>query len=209
MKKSGYFITFEGIDGCGKSTQLKKTEKYLIARGYTVLMLREPGSTPLSERIRSILLDKKLTIGDIPELMLYLAARAELVKQIIEPAINKGEIVLCDRFFDSTTAYQGYGRGLDINLINKLNRLAVGDMIPNLTLLIDLNFGSSLARRKKDNKSADRLESESKIFFTKVRDGFLEIARKNKSRVKVVDGSPAVETVFEEVKSWLNRKLKI
>jgi dTMP kinase len=209
MKKSGYFITFEGIDGCGKSTQLKKTEKYLIARGYTVLMLREPGSTPLSERIRSILLDKKLTIGDIPELMLYLAARAELVKQIIEPAINKGEIVLCDRFFDSTTAYQGYGRGLDINLINKLNRLAVGDMIPNLTLLIDLNFGSSLARRKKDNKSADRLESESRIFFIKVREGFLEIARKNKSRVKVVDGSPAVETVFEEVKSWLNRKLKI
>jgi len=209
MKKTGYFITFEGIDGCGKSTQLKKTEKYLVRRGDTILVLREPGSTVLSERIRAILLDKKLTIGDFPELMLYLAARAELVKQVIEPAIKKGKIVLCDRFYDSTTAYQGYGRGLDIIIINKLNRLAVGDMVPNLTFLIDVSYNVSLKRRKLENKKADRLESESSRFFGKVRNGFLEIARRNKSRVKVVDGSSDVETVFEEVKAWLNRKLKI
>jgi len=209
MKKTGYFITFEGIDGCGKSTQLKKTEKYLVRRGDTILVLREPGSTVLSERIRAILLDKKLTIGDFPELMLYLAARAELVKQVIEPAIKKGKIVLCDRFYDSTTAYQGYGRGLDIITINKLNRLAVGDMVPNLTFLIDVSYNVSLKRRKLENKKADRLESESSRFFGKVRNGFLEIARRNKSRVKVVDGSSDVETVFEEVKAWLNRKLKI
>lgn len=208
-KKTGYFITFEGIDGCGKTTQLRLADKYLSAQKISTLVLREPGSTPLSEKVRKILLDKKMNINPFSELMLYLAARAELVREVIHPAIKNGTVVLCDRFYDSTTAYQGYGRGLDIGLINKLNRKAAADCIPDLTFLVDINFNSSLLRRKSSNKKADRLESESKQFFQKVRHGFYDIANKNKRRIKVIDGAKSIEAVFEEVKNWLNRKLKI
>lgn len=208
-KKTGYFITFEGIDGCGKTTQLRLADKYLSAQKISTLVLREPGSTPLSEKVRKILLDKKMNINPFSELMLYLAARAELVREVIHPAIKNGTVVLCDRFYDSTTAYQGYGRGLDIGLINKLNRKAAADCIPDLTFLVDINFNSSLLRRKSSNKKADRLESESKQFFQKVRHGFYDIANKNKRRIKVIDGGQSIEAVFEEVKNLLNRKLKI
>jgi dTMP kinase len=206
MKEKGYFITFEGIDGSGKTTQLKKTTEYLRGKSIVPLILREPGSTPLSERVRRILLNKKLEINAVSEFMLYVAARAELVKDILAPALAKGNIVLCDRFYDSTTAYQGYGRGIDVNLIKKVNELGSGTCPPDLTFLIDVDYKTSLSRRK---KKRDRLESESKAFFNKVRNGFLQIALKEKVRVKVIDGNQPVAAVFEEVKYWLDRKLKI
>ncbi len=209
MKQKGLFITFEGIDGCGKSTQLKLTSNYLKKLGLRPEILREPGSTILSEKIRSILLNKNIKINPISELMLYVAARAELVENTIGPALDKGKIILCDRFYDSTTAYQGFGRGLDIKVINKMNRLAVGKYKPNLTFIVDIDYPTSLARMKKMNKVADRLESESKAFFARVRNGFIDISRQNKKRVVLLNGKKPIEKIFDEVKDCLNRKLKI
>ena len=205
MKKTGLFITFEGIDGCGKTTQLKLAEKYLKSIDLTPLVIREPGSTPVSEKIRIILLNKDLELDGLSELMLYVAARAELVREVIAPSIKSGKIVLCDRFCDSTTAYQGYGREIDVPLITRLNNLAIGDSKPNLTFLIDVDYKTSLTRRK---KVSDRLENESKAFFNKVRRGFLEIARKEKKRIKVINGRHSIEMIFNEVEHWLRRKLK-
>ena len=209
MKQKGIFITFEGIDGSGKSTQLKLTNAYLGKLGYKPEILREPGSTILSEKIRKILLDKKMKINPISELMLYVAARAELVDTTIGPALDSGNIVLCDRFYDSTTAYQGFGRGLDIKVINKMNRLAVGKYKPQLTFIVDIDYPTSIKRIKKMNKVADRLESESKAFFARVRNGFIEISRQNKRRVILLNGKKPIEKIFDEVKNCLNRKLKI
>jgi dTMP kinase len=206
MKKKGYLITFEGIDGSGKTTQLKKAERFLRHCGFDILVLREPGSTSLAEKIRKILLDKKNNIPAEAELLLYLAARADLVRKVIDPALKAGKIVLCDRFYDSTTAYQGYGRNLDVALINKLNRLVAGTSIPDLTFIIDVDFKTSLRRRKKES---DRLESESKRFFEAVRRGFLTIGRKEKRRVCIIDGRGTAEAVFTEVQNCLKRNLKI
>ena len=206
MARKGLFVTFEGIDGCGKTTQLGLSEKYLKKKGCRVTVLREPGSTPVSEKIRKILLDKRLAINPISELNLYIAARAELVREIIRPALRRSEVVLCDRFYDSTVAYQGYGRGIDIRQIKRLNLLAVGDTRPDLTFLVDIDYKTSLLRRK---KGEDRLESESRAFFNRVRKGFLEIARKEKRRIHVLDGRNSVEEIFEEVKRWLHRRLRV
>lgn len=204
--KKGHLITFEGIDGCGKSTQLKLAEKYLKGRGLKVLSIREPGSTQLSERIRKILLDKKLSINPISELNLYQAARAELVQQVIKPAIKSGHVILCDRFYDSTTAYQAYGRGIDSKIVKSLNMLATDKIKPNLTFLFDVDYKTSLSRRK---NSADRLESESRAFFNRVRRGFLEIAKQEKRRIITINGKPDTETIFHEVQQCLRKRLKV
>jgi len=206
MRREGFFITFEGIDGSGKTTQLKLTEKYLKNLKYEVLSLREPGSTPLSERIRRILLDKKMNINPVSELLLYVSARAELVEQVIAPALGEGKIVLCDRFYDSTVAYQGYGRKLDIDWVRQVNRAAVGEYTPDLTFLVDITYRKSLERRK---QQSDRLEAESKAFFSRVRKGFLEIASREKRRVIILDGKKSPEKIFEEVKECLRKRLSI
>jgi dTMP kinase len=206
MRKRGWFITFEGIDGSGKTTQLKMTEQLLGMLHFPILVVREPGSTPVAEKARKILLSKKNHITAESELFLYLAARADLVKKIIAPALNKGVIVLCDRFYDSTVAYQGYGRGLDIDLIGELNHLAVGRYEPDITFLIDVDYKTSLKRRKKQR---DRLESESMAFFNRVRKGFLKIAQRERKRVIVLDGRKRVEVVFAEVDSCLKMRLHI
>ncbi len=200
------FITFEGIDGCGKSTQALLVYRDLTKRGFSVAMFREPGSTNLSEKIRSILLNEKNTISDITELLLYQAARSELTAREIRPELAKGNIVLCDRYYDSTTAYQGYGRGLDLKAVRTLNRIATKGLTPDLTLLFDIDLKTAISRRK---KKKDRLESESKSFFVKVRKGFQEIARKERRRIKVVDATQPVENVFLDVKKIISRKLKI
>ena len=204
-RKRGLFITFEGIDGCGKSTQAMLTYKYLIALGRQVKLLREPGSTEVAEKIRAILLDKKHTIKDVTELLLYEAARSETTAREIAPELNAGRIVLCDRFYDSTTAYQGYGRKLNITMVRALHRVAVGDIAPDLTLVFDVDLRTAFARR---TGTPDRLESQSKAFFERVRKGFLEIARKERRRVKVIDAAPAPDLVFEDVKKYLVRKLR-
>jgi dTMP kinase len=206
MKKRGLLITFEGIDGSGKTTQLKMTAAFLRKQGYRFLILREPGSTPIAEQIRKILLGKENSISPASELLLYLAARADLVQKVIAPALTGGVIVLCDRFYDSTMAYQGYGRGLDISLIERLNDLTVGKVRPDLTFLVDVDYQTSLQRRKRDS---DRLESESKAFFDRVRGGFLALARKEKERMVILDGKKPAADIFAEVENCLRKKLNI
>ncbi len=206
VKKFPYFITFEGIDGCGKTTQAMMTYKLLSSCGYQVKLLREPGSTMVSEKIRDILLNKRLSITDLSELFLYEAARAEIVSREIAPLLDRGFVVLCDRFYDSTTAYQGYGRKLDIRMVKTLNRAAVNGLVPNLTLLFDIDLETAATR---GGPKKDRLESQSSQFFRRVRAGFLEIARKERRRVKVVDASRPIETVFDDVRKILARKIDL
>lgn len=204
-KTKPLFITFEGIDGCGKSTQALLTYKYLTSLGQKVVLLREPGSTIVAEKIRNILLDKKSKISNVTELLLYEAARSEIVDKEIMPALKKGTIVLCDRFYDSTTAYQGFGRKLDIRMVKSLHKVAAGSLVPDLTFVFDLDLTTAAGRR---GKTKDRLESQPKAFFTRVRNGFLEIARKERSRVKVIDATRTVDRIFDDVKSYLNKKIE-
>lgn len=198
-------MTFEGIDGCGKSTQLSKAGDLLDSLGYKVARLREPGSTPTAERIREILLDRNSSITDITELLLYEAARSEIVSREIGPLLKSGYIVLCDRFYDSTTAYQGYGRGLDIRMVKRLHRVATGDCIPDLTLVFDVSLKMARSRL---GRSRDRLESQSKAFFSRVRNGFLQIAKTESRRVKVIDSSRPVDEVSADVEKLILRKLR-
>ena len=205
-KTKGLFITFEGIDGCGKSTQALLTYRYLLANGYRrTRLFREPGSTAVAERIRKILLDGRLAMVPATELLLYEAARAEITAQELRPALMRGDIVLCDRFFDSTTAYQGYGRKLDIRMVRSLHRVAVGDIVPDITLLFDIDLPTAAARR---TEQPDRLELQSRAFFRRVRNGFLEIARRERRRVKLIDAGQPPEAVFDDVVKHLTRRLR-
>ena len=198
--KKGLFVTFEGIDGCGKTTQLNLAARFLTDNGHMVRTFREPGSTPVAEKIRAILLDNALSMTDATELFLYEAARADITANEIAPALKQGAIVLCDRFYDSTTAYQGYGRQLDIDMVKSLHRLAVGEIVPDLTLVFDLDLETAAGRM---GTARDRLESESAAFHQRVRKGFLDIAKAESSRVKVIDAARPVEAVFEDVKMHL------
>lgn len=198
------FVTFEGIDGCGKTTQAVLTYQYLTALGRRVRLLREPGATATAERIRDILLDGKLSILPVTELLLYEAARAELTSREIRPLLASGHTVLCDRFYDSTTAYQGFGRKLDIRTVRSLNRLAVGDLKPDVTFLLDLDLKTA---KKRWPGRPDRLESQSRAFFHRVRSGFLEMARKDRSRIKVIDAAQTVDEVFAAIRAVLDRRL--
>ncbi|MDH3890347.1 MAG: dTMP kinase [candidate division Zixibacteria bacterium] len=203
-KQKALFLTFEGIDGCGKTTQAMMAYQYLKSHGYRVKLLREPGSTATAERIRDLLLDKEGLVAPVTELFLYEAARAELCHREIRPLLASGYTVLCDRFYDSTTAYQGYGRKLDIRMVRSINRFAVGDLKPDLTFLLDLDLRTALSRR---TGRPDRLESQSKAFFTRVRAGFLELARKERPRVKVIDARQTVDQVFRSITKILDRRI--
>lgn len=202
---TGRLITFEGIDGCGKSTHIELAHGYLSQRGFKVSVLREPGSTEIAETIRAILLDRRSSMSPLTELLLYEAARADIVQKQIEPLLKRGTIVLCDRFYDSTTAYQGYGRRLDIRMVKSLHRVAVGKIEPHLTLVFDLDVAAAFSRLGQD---LDRLESQSRAFFRRVRAGFLEIARKDRKRVKVIDAAGPVAAVFEMVKQHIDHLIQ-
>jgi dTMP kinase len=205
-KKRGKLITFEGIDGCGKTTQLSRTARYLRKQGFKVKTLREPGSTRLAERIRTILLDRKQQVLPITELLLYEAARAELTAREIAPLLAAGTIVLCDRFYDSTTAYQGYGRKIDIPMIRKLHRVAVGRVKPDLTFVFDVTLRVAYERR---GEKPDRLESESRAFFSRVRSGYKNIAHREPHRVKLIPANAEPGKVFELLLPHLRKSLSI
>lgn len=203
-REKSLFVTFEGIDGCGKSTQAMLTYQYLHAQNYKVKLLREPGSTIVAEKIRDILLNRRLKMTDTTELLLYEAARAEVTAREIAPALANGTIVLCDRFYDSTTAYQGFGRKLDIRMVKGLHKVAVGNIVPDLTFVFDVDLKTASTRL---GKQRDRLESQSRAFFNRVRLGFLEIARRDRRRVKLIDTTAPIDQVFELVKKHLLKKL--
>ena len=179
------FITFEGIDGSGKSTQINLLADYIRSLNLDVVILREPGGTALSEAIRELLLNSLHHVNPLTELLLFEAARSELVEKIIKPSLEAGKVVICDRFFDSTTAYQGYGRGLDLNEINLLNKLASGNLAPDLTFYLDIDY--NIAVERSNDRKPDKIENSGDHFFEKVISGFRKIAEENKERFIVID----------------------
>lgn len=203
MSSRGLFITFEGIDGCGKSTQARLIAAALEAAGHDVLRLREPGGVKISEQIRAILLDPaNAEMGDVCELLLYEAARAQLVHQVIRPALAAGKTVVCDRFYDSTTAYQAFADGLDRNMVSQANELAVDGCRPDLTLVFDLPVEDAL-RRRSGREAEDRLELKGLEFQERVAAGFRAVAADEPDRVKLIDAGESIAEVFSGVAAEL------
>jgi len=179
----GKFITFEGSEGCGKSTQSELLYQYLKRKGLSVIYLREPGGSRISEKIRKVLLDPQNHITPICEMLLYMAARAQIVEEVIGPAICQGKIVICDRFLDSTLAYQGFGLGIDIKLIRSLGNFATQGIKPDLTIFLDLPVKQGLDYRK---KKLDRIEKRTLAYHFRVRRGYLKLAASEPQRIKIV-----------------------
>lgn len=203
MSSRGLFITVEGIDGCGKSTQARLIAAALEAAGHDVLRLREPGGVRISEQIRAILLDPaNAEMGDVCELLLYEAARAQLVHQVIRPALAAGKTVVCDRFYDSTTAYQAFADGLDRNMVSQANELAVDGCRPDLTLVFDLPVEDAL-RRRSGREAEDRLELKGLEFQERVAAGFRAVAADEPDRVKLIDAGESIAEVFSGVAAEL------
>jgi dTMP kinase len=197
------FVTFEGPEGAGKSSVLKLVADRLVEEGVDHILTREPGGSPIGPQIRGILLESQ-ELGHLAELFLFLADRAEHVRGVIEPALERGEVVLCDRFSDSTVVYQGYGRGIDLELLRKLNGVATRGLKPHLTILLDIDPSLGLQRISEK----DRLDREPLEFHEKVREGFLDEARLEPDRWMVIDASQPLEKVAEEaahiVTLWLH-----
>jgi dTMP kinase len=210
MKKGGLLITFEGSEGCGKSTQILRLAGFLRKKGYQVIKTREPGGTPVGERIRHLLKFSKSNGGMVSEaeLLLFSASRAQLVREIILPALSKGKIVVCDRYVDSTTVYQGAARKLNSNFISKVNQFVIAGCKPNLTIVLDQRIEVGLARARKKTKSQDRMESQRRSFYEAVRKGFKSLARKESRRVKVIDASQSIEKVSDEIWKHVSKILK-
>jgi dTMP kinase len=196
---NGKFITVEGIEGVGKSTNITYVKQLLEAAGIDVVLTREPGGTPLGEAIRVLLLDSQYTGMDpVCELQLMFAARAEHLAQVIRPALERGRWVLCDRFTDATYAYQGGGRGIDTGIIARLEELVQGDFRPDLTLLLDVPVEVGLARAS-DRSAPDRFEQEKVDFFERVRRAYLDMAGKHEKRYRVIDASQPLEDVQRQL----------
>ncbi len=202
------FITFEGIDFCGKSTQVRLLKEYLEQRGFKVKVLREPGGTELSEKIRTLLLDKaNYGMSSETEIFLFSAARAQLVREVIVPLLEAGYVVISDRFFDSTTAYQGYGRGLDLETVEHINRFAVGDAVPDLTFFIDIPQEEGERRKNLDRLiELDRIEVSESRFYTRVRQGFMELAVKY-DRFRLVNGLQSIDQIHHEITEIVTESL--
>ena len=195
------FITFEGADGCGKTTQIELLNKYLQEKGFKTLVTREPGAKGLGEKLREILLSYDGEVSPNCESFLFLADRAQHVDCVIKPALKDGVIVLCDRHTDSTVAYQGYGRQLDIEQIKKLNEIAVNGLKPDLTIVFDIDIETSMQRV---GKTKDRMESAGMDFFNRVRNGYLAIAKDEPNRVKVINAADTIERIHEKVINEVN-----
>lgn len=190
------FISFEGIDGSGKTTQAKKLAARLEESGKTVLFLREPGGTEISEQIRQILLNKKnLKMTQISELLLFSASRAQLVTEVIKPALAQGTIVITDRFVDSTTAYQGSGRGLHIGGVKSINALATSGLMPRRTFFIDIPVSEMYERRRSSGQEIDRMEMSNEEFYQRVREGYKEIAADEPGRFITIDGRQSIDEI--------------
>ena len=207
---TGIFITFEGLDGCGKTTQLARLAENLRTRGFEVMSTREPGGNAVGERIRSILLDSRTSgLSSFAELALMFADRAQHVEEVIQPALKMGKIVLCDRYTDSTEAYQGYGRQLGSELVLNLHRELCRNLWPSLTLLLQADANASVSRARNRNKTSaskeGRFEAESAAFFSRVQKGFEAIARRERKRVVQV-GSGTIQSVEAEILKVIDKR---
>ena len=199
------FITFEGIDFCGKSTQVKLLKDYLIEQKKEVYLIREPGGTEISEKIREILLDKKNNAMVMEtEIFLFSASRAQLVREVIRPYLQKGYYVISDRFHDSSTAYQGFGRGLSVDAILNIHNLAIGDTIPDITFFIDIPNEVALERKQNvAHSELDRIEVSDNNFYERVREGYLYLAKKEK-RFRIIDGTQNINQINEQIIKEIN-----
>lgn len=203
--KKGLFITFEGADGSGKTTQVNKIKTFLEAKGYDVVVTREPGALELGQKIRDILLHTKEVVADRCEIFLFVADRAQHIETFIKPAIEQGSIVLCDRHTDSTIAYQGYGRGQDIKMLKQLNEIAVNGLKPDLTLLFDVS--TEVAQERVGNEK-DRMESAGIEFHKKVRNGYLELQKEEPDRIKLINANNFIDNVYEDTKQVIIQLLQ-
>ena len=192
-------ITFEGIDGCGKSSQAQLLADRLRDAEIETILVREPGGTELSEHIRNILLNHhhRESLSHAAELLLFAASRAQLMKEVIEPALKRDAVVICDRFTDSTIAYQGYGRELPLTYVRSVNELASGGIIPDMTFLIDVPIELAIERRK--GMGDDRMEAESRLFFSHVIQGYMALAQKHPDRIHVIDGADSMEDIHHQI----------
>lgn len=203
------FVTFEGLDGSGKTTQIQRTAAWLAEQGYDVLVKREPGGTELGEAIRDILLDHRWSsMTPRAEFFLYSASRAQLVEEVIKPHLEKPKaVMILDRYHDSSSAYQGGGRELGLDTVEEISRFATDLMIPALTFFLDVEWATCQARRKKANSSDDRLESNAREFFERTRGAYLELYERHPERIVRIDAAKSEEQVFEEIQQELSRRL--
>jgi dTMP kinase len=213
---AGWFITFEGVEGSGKTTQIQLAGEFLREKGFPVFMSQEPGGTPLGERIREILLNRGgFDISGEAEVFLFAAARAQHTDAVIRPALEKGQVILCDRFSDATIAYQAYGRGLPLETVREICRFASRGISPHLTLLFDLPVEKGLERAfrriagREEASREDRFEREQLDFHRRIREGYLTIAREEPGRVKIVDASRDIESTRREVRAILSSFLGV
>lgn len=206
IKMQGKLITFEGSEGCGKSTQSRLLYEYLQQKGYDVVYLREPGGTRISEKIRGILLEPKNHMAPECEMLLYMAARAQIVCEVIKPALEQGKIVICDRFLDSTLAYQGYGLGIDLDLIKRMGKFVTYSIKPNLTILLDLSVKKGLKNR---HTVKDRIERRSIAYHQQVRKGYLALAAQEHRRIKIVKVAEDKYITQERIRKLVSKYIEI
>jgi dTMP kinase len=193
------FISFEGLDYSGKSTQVQLLSDRLTLQDHRVLILREPGGTEIGEKIRKILLDKTNTgMTEASELLLFSASRSQLIQEVVLPALEGGMVVLCDRFYDSTTAYQGYGRGIVLDVIRTINQYTTGGLVPDLTFFLDIPIREIEKRITATKTNKDRMESNGIEFYSRVREGYLQLA-KNESRYRILDGLQPIDELHEMI----------
>lgn len=200
MGSQGTFITFEGGEGCGKTSQIQRLVARLRTMGRSVEVAHEPGGTEIGEQIRHVLQYSKQSAAMVSEaeLLLFCASRAQLVREVIRPALNRGRVVVCDRFHDSTAVYQGVGRKLDPKIVAAINRFAIGECVPDLTLVIDLDPRIGLERAR-GRELFDRMENQKLEFYRRVRRGYLDLAKREPKRVKIVDGSQSLEGMEQQI----------
>ncbi|MDO4300959.1 MAG: dTMP kinase [Clostridia bacterium] len=205
---SGLFITMEGTDGAGKTTQIRLLEEYLLNKGFKVVCTREPGGTPISEKIREIIIDKNNSeMTDITEAFLYAAARAQHVDEVILPTLKEGGIVISDRFVDSSVVYQGFARSVGERLIKNINKYAVGELEPDITFFLKLKPEDGL-KRKKEQAELDRLEAEKFSFHQRVYDGYVRLSKRCKNRIQVIDALKSVEEIHNDIVRGINNLLE-
>ena len=204
----GLFISLEGPDGCGKSTQIAFMKSSLESRGYDVIVTREPGGTVISEQIRQVILDKNnMAMQDTTELLLYAAARAQLVGEVIKPAVEAGKVVICDRFVDSSAVYQGISRGLGVDTVYEVNAYALQNMMPDITFFLDMPAAEGI-RRKNNQHDLDRMELQKAAFHEKVVEGYRQLAQTQKERIVTIDAMKSIEEIRIEIEERLIPLLK-
>lgn len=206
VMKCGKFIVIDGPDGCGKSSQVKLLSQYLRKKGHSILVVRDPGSTSISEGIRRLLLNphyKKMT--SLTELFLYFASRAQLVDEVIKPALKENKVVISDRFLSSTIVYQGYAGKIGVGNVERIWRMTTGGFEPDMTIILDVPSGTGLARIKRSRLSNDRMEQKALVFHKKVRAGFIKLARSDRKKYRVIDGTQSISDIHKEIIKLVSR----